>query len=532
MKTIICIIVYWIASIVATFFISKANYPKAKLPHEGESIGFAIIVWILIGLVSPFIVPVFVFGFVYNWYSDKRYKNKPRPVPSNLKKRLHKDTVLDENKKTVSLAEYNYSHGTNFTLDEVYGKGYEDSLSEDEKSSIKDSYSKFGVLKIEENLFDSFHTKVATILGKAMLSGEFDEFNSYMEDNVETILYGSNKTIKGKSAVSNYWMNWRDKYVVTKEVNQFQVKHAHYYSNSCLQLGNMVVLFMINEEKITKLVLSTKNIAGRTYAYHDNLIEDYPFSLSYIKRYLKPLREANECRESVVKENRLPCFGCGMNSQDLDWYSAYINVGFHGYPCIVSICPKCQKVVEFYTEGRARHETLIWDEYDILEKYIDCWNNLQVGDLGDYLDDDFHYSSHWVFEELDKDNYLSYLSGKFDSISKTGKKVKARLEDKLIVLTQDGKNLVISIEFKDNLIVRADMSPASLYGLPDEIQQVEKFTLKGVINFYNDTPLKGTKYVDKIPSDLVVERKNSFRLNDTLSLQRIATQSHKSRNLE
>ena len=153
MNIVTCIILYWIASIVASYFITKTNNPKFKFSHEGHSIGFTIAIWILISLVAPFVAPIAVIIFVYNWFTDYKYKNKPRPVPAKLKKILHKDAVLDEKKKTVSLAEYNYNHGTNFTLDQVYGKGYEDSLSEDEKSAIKDSFSKFGVLKIEENQY-------------------------------------------------------------------------------------------------------------------------------------------------------------------------------------------------------------------------------------------------------------------------------------------------------------------------------------------------------------------------------------------
>lgn len=45
-------------------------------------------------------------------------------------KYMKKDCVLDENNQTVSLAEYNYRHNTDYTLDDVYGKGYVESLTE------------------------------------------------------------------------------------------------------------------------------------------------------------------------------------------------------------------------------------------------------------------------------------------------------------------------------------------------------------------------------------------------------------------
>lgn len=53
-----------------------------------------------------------------------------------MKKYMKKDCVLDENNQTVSLAEYNYRHNTEYTLDDVYGKGYVESLTEKERASI------------------------------------------------------------------------------------------------------------------------------------------------------------------------------------------------------------------------------------------------------------------------------------------------------------------------------------------------------------------------------------------------------------
>lgn len=53
-----------------------------------------------------------------------------------MKKYMKKDCVLDENNQTVSLAKYNYMHNTEYTLDDVYGKGYVESLTEKERASI------------------------------------------------------------------------------------------------------------------------------------------------------------------------------------------------------------------------------------------------------------------------------------------------------------------------------------------------------------------------------------------------------------
>ena len=43
----------------------------------------------------------------------------------------------------ISIANYNYDHGTNFTLDQVYGKGYEASLSDEAKEQLKEDSNKY-----------------------------------------------------------------------------------------------------------------------------------------------------------------------------------------------------------------------------------------------------------------------------------------------------------------------------------------------------------------------------------------------------
>ena len=61
---------------------------------------------------------------------------------------MKKDCVLDEDNNTISLAEYNYKHGTTYTLDDVYGKGYFESLTEEEKADITTESTKYGILEV------------------------------------------------------------------------------------------------------------------------------------------------------------------------------------------------------------------------------------------------------------------------------------------------------------------------------------------------------------------------------------------------
>ena len=213
------------------------------------------------------------------------------------------------------------------------------------------------ILKVDENLLDNQHTTAATILGKALQTGDFHHFDAMLNDNVETILYEF-KSIIGKNQVLEYWKGWRNKWVVTKEVTEFEIKHINYYSNSALLMDSMLVLFMMNDAKISRMVLINRYISDE-----EDLVEDSPLGLEFIKQYIKPRGNTNNSKvSSVDKTNRLPCFSCGAKSEMLDWYSTDVLLGLHGDLGLVSICPKCKKVVEYVTEIRYRVESPADDE--------------------------------------------------------------------------------------------------------------------------------------------------------------------------
>ena len=516
MNNLTLILTYWTISVIATYVVRHHNSKKQSYKNIftkevtiGKKISTHLSIWLIVPIAMPFILVYLVYKFI-----DKlKSKNRPRPVAWKLRGFYKKDFVLDENDKAISLYEYNYIHGTEYTLDQVYGKGYEASLTEKEKKDFDIKSSKFGELNFDDNLLDTPHTTAAITLGKAILSGDFNLFDSMLNANVETILCGAKKCIVGKEQVVSYWKGWRERWTVTKEVTEYEIKHSNYYFNSCLRMGTMLVLFMMDGAKISRLVLVQRHISGGLYTHNDDLVKDYPFSLEFIKRHIEPLREPNEYNSPVVKDNRLPCFSCGAKSETLDWFSTDIKIGFHGYRGLVSICPKCGKVVEYVTELRYRIETPVFDEYDMLEEYARCWNKKDIGRLEEFLADDFHYSSMWVFEELDKSRYIEYFAAKLQQFLETGSNVRAKLKDKLLVVNQDGTNFVIDVKFDNGKIIRADMLAASLYGLPDKDTAV-KFNLMGLRNFYNSTPLKGSKYLELVPADAVVKRLDYSRLGE------------------
>lgn len=85
-------------------------------------------------IVSILFAPVcWLMGIVTLLQEKKRIRRKdwPQPVPKNLRQYLKKDTVFYHN-KSMSLASYNKLTGKNVTLDQIYGKRYVKSLSDDD----------------------------------------------------------------------------------------------------------------------------------------------------------------------------------------------------------------------------------------------------------------------------------------------------------------------------------------------------------------------------------------------------------------
>lgn len=118
------------------FGICACTYKRTSGLSQNDEAKDYLLEHLLIVLFSPLAAPIMLFALAYHSCINLYYRNRPRPLPKKMKKYMKKDCVLDENNQTVSLAEYNYRHATEYTLDDVYGKGYVESLTEKERASI------------------------------------------------------------------------------------------------------------------------------------------------------------------------------------------------------------------------------------------------------------------------------------------------------------------------------------------------------------------------------------------------------------
>lgn len=359
----IIIAIYWSLCIIGTFIFMIRNKKKNRLidaiSNNNESFGKRIVTFLCIILFVPILMPFILLYQVIKGVKTLYYKNRPRPVPKDKRRFLKPDTVFDENNTSMSLTEYNFKHNTSFTLDQVYGKGYESSLSEEQRKDYHKNNENHGVLTIQEDLSNDDHTSFAIHLAHALIEGDFDKIEQALNENVETILY-KNRTVKGKSETLEYWKGWRDKYVVTKDLTTFEVKRSNYYYKACLLIEPMLIMFYF-EGGLVKKILLIQRYLSPTIGHHDDML-DFPFSFDKVKGNLSPLHDPNEFTEAVEKNNRIPCMHCGEASENLEWYNSDFKCGVHGYRGQVSVCPHCGKVVEYFPEIRLRYDDPQFDE--------------------------------------------------------------------------------------------------------------------------------------------------------------------------
>ena len=92
-------------------------------------------------------------------------------------------------------------------------------------------------------------------------------------------------------------------------------------------------------------------------------------------------------------------------------------------------------------------------EVDFLNKLADAYTNYDASVIEDYLADDMHYASMWVFHEItSKEEYLDYFRHKLEAMKKAGSKFNFKIVDGV----QHDKGLMVDdqagfvVDFDDN----------------------------------------------------------------------------------
>ena len=206
--------------------------------------------------------------------------------------------------------------------------------------------------RIDENLPADLYTKASVALMNALTLGEFNEFESLLDDDVRTFLTSKKEVKNGKAETMEYWKDWRNRFVdrpfgAPPLANDFEVSRSNYYSHACLLIRNTLILFRFNSDLITSIILTI----AKSSEYSEDDKMNYPLDIKRIKQYLEPLPEKDDDGNPIHTVNRMPCLRCGTESANLNWYKSTIpsddffkkryNIGQ------VSVCPQCGRIVEY-----------------------------------------------------------------------------------------------------------------------------------------------------------------------------------------
>ena len=180
----------------------------------------------------------------------------------------------------------------------------------------------------------------------ALTSGEFDDFEKLLGENVKTILYKI-KTIRGKAATCTYFRDWYN-YEAEKLRNlKWEVKFSHYYSHYCLTADEkMLFLFRIEHSLMVQIVVMPCQLSS---SWSDDNMLNYPFDPKRISPFMTPLVEpVTEDGELIEIDNRVPCLHCGVESSDLLWHISKLPHKPNVIIGQMSRCLKCGRIVEYY----------------------------------------------------------------------------------------------------------------------------------------------------------------------------------------
>ena len=269
-------------------------------------------------------------------------QERPLPVSPKIAHYLPGDYVSDNGEGVMPLARYNAVHGTSFTLDDVYGEGYEESLSQ----AVKSSPSSFtGTWGCDEGLVDDGCLAPAKALMLLISKGGDDgSLRALLHDDVRLVLYGA-RTIEGADAVVDYWTGYRSRTDAAGLTVDLFVQRCGYDGSNVLMVhpsghARMYVMFHTEEEMVKTMLLAPVSLSG---SVRNCSLDDPRIGMEEVRKIVTG-------RLEIHPAHCMPCLECGEPSEGLLWCSFDSKDGRIGRKGRLSICPDCLEPVEFYPE--------------------------------------------------------------------------------------------------------------------------------------------------------------------------------------
>lgn len=221
-------------------------------------------------------------------------------------------------------------------------------------------YPFYSFLQVQPSIITRDDRGAAEALKYALSTYDFSEFSTFLTDNTALIVYGEQRLV-GSTDILSYLQRyckdgtqpereWISDYSIFVSPNNYSTTLKFgIWDDSVLEktwgdFHYKYMVFKMKEDEIVDLLLVDANasiqMGGCLYCLEDSWCERLPYTLGGI--------EFDERDGVEAQANAMPCFECGLKSEDLDWYPArqyYCNSDGNAErvfdSCLISICPKC-----------------------------------------------------------------------------------------------------------------------------------------------------------------------------------------------
>ena len=199
-------------------------------------------------------------------------------------------------------------------------------------------------IHVASRLPDDIYTKVSTACANALKSGNWDELAQYITEQTTFLYLGTEATtdcINELRKIGNHIQTLHK----NDALNDISVETCKFHARTCVvinprkQPDKHYILFRIIDGKVTHIV-HTPVTVKRGIRY--NPFEDLPWTIDFLN-----MRSYDDAES---RKNHLPCFACGTPSERLRWRKLSLKNTQNVIDGVTSICPHCNRQVEYYIE--------------------------------------------------------------------------------------------------------------------------------------------------------------------------------------
>ena len=216
----------------------------------------------------------------------------------------------------------------------------------EQKNSIKKSHPQEKQINIHiaSRLPDDIYTKVSTACANALKSGNWDELAQYITEQTTFLYLGTEATTDCINELRKIGSHIQTLHK-NDALNDISVETCKFHARTCVvinprkQPDKHYILFRIIDGKVTHIVHTPVTV---TRGIRYNPLEELPRTIDFLN-----MRSYDDAEP---RKNHLPCFACGAPSERLRWRKLSLKNTQNVIDGVTSICPHCNRQVEYYIE--------------------------------------------------------------------------------------------------------------------------------------------------------------------------------------